>query len=71
MDSSITIVTAFFDIDRGNWTSDRGFSLHLERTTDTYMQYFKNLSELENDMIIFTSSVLKPQIEKIREENEP
>ncbi|MBJ3590929.1 protein YibB [Salmonella enterica subsp. enterica serovar Saintpaul] len=67
MDSYITIVTAFFDIGRGNWTSDRGSSLHLERTTDTYMQYFKNLSELDNDMIIFTSSDLKPQIEKIRE----
>lgn len=67
MDSSITIVTAFFDIGRGNWTSDRGFSMHLERTTETYMQYFKNLSELDNDMIIFTSSDLKPQIEKIRE----
>lgn len=66
MNSSITIVTAFFDIGRGNWTSDKGFSPHLERTSDTYIEYFKNLSELDNDMVIFTSSVLKPKIEKIR-----
>ncbi|WP_213133822.1 protein YibB [Citrobacter sp. FP75] len=66
MNSSITIVTAFFDIGRGSWTSNKGFSPHLERTSDTYIQYFKNLSELDNDMIIFTSSDLKPKIEKIR-----
>ncbi|MBD5698887.1 WlaTC/HtrL family glycosyltransferase, partial [Citrobacter freundii] len=26
MNSSITIVTAFFDIGRGDWTSNKGFS---------------------------------------------
>lgn len=67
MNSSITIVTAFFDIGRGNWTSNKGFSPHLERTSDTYIEYFKNLSELDNDMIIFTSGDLKPKIEKIRD----
>lgn len=67
MNSSITIVTAFFDIGRGSWTSDKGFSPHLERTSDTYIQYFKNLSELDNDMIIFTSKELKSKIEKIRD----
>lgn len=66
MNTSITIVTAFFDIGRGNWTSDKGFSPHLERTSDTYIEYFKNLSELDNEMVIFTSSDLKPKIEKIR-----
>ncbi len=66
MNSSITIVTAFFDIGRGDWTSNKGFSPHLERTADTYIQYFENLSELDNDMVIFTSSELKPKIEAIR-----
>ncbi|MBD5709322.1 WlaTC/HtrL family glycosyltransferase, partial [Citrobacter freundii] len=56
MNSSITIVTAFFDIGRGDWTSNKGFSPHLERTADTYIQYFENLSKLDNDMVIFTSS---------------
>lgn len=67
MNPSITIVTAFFDIGRGNWTSDKGFSPHLERTSNTYIQYFENLSNLDNEMVIFTSSDLKPTIEKIRE----
>ncbi|STE17282.1 Involved in lipopolysaccharide biosynthesis [Escherichia coli] len=66
MDSSITIVTAFFDIGRGNWTANKGFSPHLERTPETYIDYFKNLSTLDNEMIIFTSYDLKPAIEKIR-----
>jgi protein YibB len=67
MDSSITIVTAFFDIGRGDWTSEKGFAPYLERKSETYIEYFKNLSTLENEMIIFTSSDLKPKIEKIRE----
>ncbi|WP_277985395.1 WlaTC/HtrL family glycosyltransferase [Citrobacter werkmanii] len=54
------------DIGLGIWTSDLGFSPHLERTSDTYINYFKNLSELDNDMVIFTSCDLKPKIEKIR-----
>ncbi|QLV92084.1 protein YibB [Citrobacter freundii] len=66
MNSSITIVTAFFDIGRGDWTSNKGFFPHLERTADTYIQYFENLSKLDNDMVIFTSSELKPKIEAIR-----
>ncbi len=66
MNSSITIVTAFFDIGRGSWTSDKGFSPHLERTSDSYIEYFKNLSELDNDMIIFTSNDLKPKLKNKR-----
>ncbi|WP_196209748.1 protein YibB [Citrobacter sp. Res13-Sevr-PEB04-36] len=68
MNSSITIVTAFFDIGRGTWTSSKGYSPHLERTAETYIDYFKNLSTLDNEMIIFTSSELKPKIEEIRAE---
>lgn len=66
MNSSITIVTAYFDIGRGQWTADKGFSPHLERTTDEYISYFKNLAELDNEMVVYTSSDLKPKIEAIR-----
>lgn len=66
MSSTITIVTAFFDIGRGDWTSNKGFSPHLERNADTYIEYFKNMAKLDNEMIIFTSSDLKPKIESIR-----
>lgn len=66
MNSSITIVTAFFDIGRGQWTADKGFSPHLERTTDRYLNYFANLAQLDNNMVVFTSSELKPKVEALR-----
>jgi hypothetical protein len=31
--NEITIVTAFFDIGRGNWTPDKGLPHYLQRTT--------------------------------------
>lgn len=47
--SDITIVTAFFDIGRGEWATG-GF----KRTPEDYLNYFKQLAVLENEMIIFT-----------------
>jgi protein YibB len=67
MNSSITIVTAFFDIGRGEWTVNNGFRPKLARTSEVYFSYFKYLAELENDMVVFTSSDLKPHVEAIRE----
>ncbi len=64
--SAITIVTAFFDIGRGNIPKDKGYPAYLTRTTDTYFEYFSNLATLENEMIIFTSPDLKERIENIR-----
>lgn len=66
MDSSITIVTAFIDIGRGNWTVDKGFQSYHHRTTETYFDYFRNLAKLDNQMIIFTSIDLKEKVEQIR-----
>ena len=62
MDSSITIVTAFFDIGRGDWTAEKGHPKYLHRTTDQYLNFFENLAKLENDMIIFTSAEFKEEI---------
>lgn len=67
MASSITIVTAYFDIGRGDWTANKGFRDKLARSTDTYFDYFKNLAALENEMVIYTSADLKPKIEAIRQ----
>ncbi|ECT8367051.1 hypothetical protein C4V74_24755, partial [Salmonella enterica] len=64
--TTITIVTAYFDIGRSQWTSQNGFAPRIERTTDEYMSWFSNLAQLENDMVIFTSPDLKPRIEEIR-----
>lgn len=65
--SDITIVTAFFDIGRGDWTPDKGLPHYLQRTTDTYLERFANMAKLDNDMVVFTSPDLVEKIEKIRE----
>lgn len=60
--SKITIVTAFFDIGRGEISTQDGLPDYLIRTTDTYFDYFANLAKLENDMVVF---VAKPHVEKV------
>ena len=62
----ITIVTAFFDIGRGEWTPDKGLPHYLERKTETYLKRFSNLATLENPMVIYTSKDLAPKIQQIR-----
>ncbi|MDH2377289.1 MULTISPECIES: protein YibB [Providencia] len=66
MNKSITIVTAFFDIGRGNWNTQNGYSDRLERTVDTYFSYFTQLAKLNNEIVVFTSPDLKEEILKIR-----
>jgi len=66
--SDITIVTAFFDIGRGDWTPDKGLPHYLQRTTQTYIQRFSNLAKLDNKIIIFTSEDLVEQIKEIRKD---
>ena len=64
MTESISIVTAFFDIGRGDIPKDKGYPIY----THTYFEYFSNLAKLENEMIIFTSEEYKDKILKIRKE---
>lgn len=66
MNSSTTIVTAYFDIGRGEWTSNKGFREKLARSVDVYFNYFERLAALENAMVIFTSPELKSRVEAIR-----
>ncbi|HAP3365806.1 TPA: protein YibB, partial [Escherichia coli] len=61
-----TIITAYFDIGRGDWTANKGFREKLARSVDVYFSYFERLAALENEMIIFTSPDLKPRVEAIR-----
>lgn len=70
MNKTITIVTAFFDIGRSDWTVDKGYQSYHRRTTDTYFEYFSNLAQLENQMIIFTSKHLRKKVLEIRK-NKP
>ncbi|SPY79351.1 protein YibB [Providencia rustigianii] len=66
MNQSTTIITAYFDIGRGEWNSSHGYSDRLERTTDTYFDYFNKLAKLDNKMIVFTSSNFKEKVLEIR-----
>lgn len=63
---NITIVTAFFDIGRGDWTPDKGLPHYLQRTTETYLERFSYLAQLKNDMVIFTSPDLCDRIRELR-----
>lgn len=64
--SNITIVTAFFDIGRSQWTPDKGLPHYLYRTNETYMERFSYMAQLENDMIIFTTPDFISRILEIR-----
>ncbi|RRD40771.1 hypothetical protein EII29_02220 [Leptotrichia sp. OH3620_COT-345] len=62
--TSISIVTAFFNIGRGEIGDN--YPDYLKRTTETYFEYFFNLAKLDNEMIIFTSKEYKEKVLEIR-----
>lgn len=55
---NITIVTAFFDLGRENW---EGF----ERSSELYIDRFRHLTKLENDIIVYTSPDLVEKIKSV------
>lgn len=62
----ITIVTAFFNIGRENWTQEKGYPSYLFRTSEKYFDYFKNLAKLDNEIIVYTSKDFEEKIYQIR-----
>jgi protein YibB len=66
--NDITIVTAFFDIGRGEWSPDKGLPHYLQRTNDTYLERFSNMAKLENDMVIYTSKEFVDDIKFLRQD---
>ena len=60
--SNITIVTAFFDIGRNDWTVDKGYPHYLQRSVDTYVERFSRLAKLDNELIVYTSPDLVDKI---------
>jgi protein YibB len=69
MTDNITIVTAFFDIGRGELPAEyRGRLLphHQHRSVETYFDFFKNLAKLKNDMVIYTTKEHADRIRNIR-----
>ena len=65
--NDITIVTAFFDIGRGEWTPEKGLPHYLHRTNETYLDRFAIMAELDNPMVIYTSKEFVDEIKQIRE----
>lgn len=64
--SDISIVTAFFDIGRGEWTPEKGLPHYLQRSNDTYLERFSHLASLDNEMVIFTSPEFETKIQILR-----
>lgn len=67
--SNITIVTAFFDIGRGDLPAmkhGRILPHYLHRSTELYFEYFKMLSKIKNPMVIYTTHDLVDRIRNIR-----
>ena len=56
--NKISIVTAFFDIGRGEWTPDKGLPHYLQRSTDVYIERFSYLLNLDTDITVYTSADL-------------
>lgn len=68
--SKISIVTAFYDIGRGDWSTSvekNGGPLphYLQRSTDKYIEHFTRLCELDTEIIVFTSPELAPRLKSI------
>lgn len=65
--ANISIVTAFYDIGRGNWSPQHGFPSYLQRTTETYIERFSYLAQLQNDIVVFA---LDETINKLQKYND-
>ena len=62
----ITIVTAFYDIGRGDWTPDKGLPHYLQRTTETYIERFSHMAKLENEIVVFSSPDIIEKLKPLR-----
>ena len=60
-DYKITLVTAFFPINRERW---KGF----ERSNKKYLDYFKFWARIKNDLIIYTDKKSSGYIKKVRDD---
>jgi protein YibB len=65
--SKISIVTAFFDIGRGDWTTStekNGGPLphYLQRSVDKYIDHFTRMCEIDTEVIVYTSPDLSERL---------
>ena len=67
--SEITIVTAFFNIGRGNLPQTihgRRIPEYQHRDVDKYFEYFNNLAKIKNDMVVYTTKEFKDRVIEAR-----
>ncbi len=62
---SISIVTAFYDIGRGDWSADKGHPHYLQRSNEVYLERFSHLTKLKNEIVVFTTKDLAERVEQI------
>lgn len=65
----ITVVTAFFDIDRANWNEGNIAISRFRRTVDSYFEAFARLAKLKNEMVIFIEPRLAERTLELRRAN--
>lgn len=68
--SKISIVTAFYDIGRGDWSTSvqkNGGPLphYLQRSVDKYIDHFTRMCEIDTEIIVYTSSDIAPRLAAI------
>ena len=62
----ITVVTAFFDLGRGDWKVGSNKTSPFQRSTDHYFEYFSHLAKLKNPMVIFVAPEHQQRVLEIR-----
>jgi protein YibB len=63
---AISIVTAFFDIGRGDWARRPNTPAWLARSTEDYFACFERMCRLENEIVVFTQSKFAERIAAAR-----
>ncbi len=69
MDNDISVVTAFYDIGRGNLPKvkhGRELPFYQHRSVDQYFDFFSKLAKLQNEMVIYTTPNFEDRVKTIR-----
>jgi protein YibB len=64
--NDITIVTAFFDIGRGEWTQIKVYLIIYKEQMILILNVLLKMAKLENDMIVYTSAEFEDMVKEIR-----
>ena len=60
MREEVTIITAFFDIGRGNWQGK------MQRSNEKYFEYFEFWARIKNKIVVYTEPQYKQKVLDIR-----